>query len=58
MKARIKQIKEEAEKLKAMSTESDQKVKQEAEIIKKYATENERKEADSKSVFVGNVSLL
>ena len=41
-----------------MSTESDQKVKQEAEIIKKYATENERKEADSKSVFVGNVSLL
>jgi len=57
LKARIKQIKEEAEKLKAMSTESDQKVKQEAEMIKKYATENERKEADSKSVFVGNIDF-
>ena len=55
MKARLKQLQEEAEKLGVISTESEKNSVQEAKE-KKLLIENERKEADSKSVFVGNVS--
>ena len=55
MKARLKQLQEEAEKLGVISTESEKNSVQEAKD-KKLLIENERKEADSKSVFVGNVS--
>ena len=55
MKARLKQLQEEAEKLGVISTESEKNSVQEAED-KKLLIENERKEADLKSVFVGNVS--